>query len=105
MVNLSLTFGALSDPTRRSLVASLAGAPHTIADLAAPLPMSLVAVSKHVSVLERAGLLSRRRVGRAQLCTFTPEPMASASAWLSRYESFWNARADSLEQFLAEEER
>src|SRR3954470_2888440 len=62
---LDLTFGALADPTRRGIVATLAGEPRTIAALARPMPMSLVAVSKHVTVLERAGLLTRTRVGRA----------------------------------------
>jgi DNA-binding transcriptional ArsR family regulator len=98
---LDLTFGALSDPTRRGVVASLARGPRTIGDLAAPLPMSLVAVSKHISVLERAGLLTRTRAGRAQLCTLTPDPLAHATAWLTRYERFWTERLDSLEHHLA----
>jgi DNA-binding transcriptional ArsR family regulator len=104
MVNLrdplDLTFGALSDPTRRELVATLAGGPRTIGDLAAPLPMSLVAASKHVTVLERAGLLTRSRAGRAQLCTLVPDPLGRASTWLRRYEAFWAGRFDSLERYL-----
>lgn len=107
MVNLrdglDLTFGALSDPTRRDIVATLARGPRTIGDLAAPLPMSLVAVSKHISVLDRAGLLDRTRAGRAQLCTLTPTPLADATAWLERYRGFWTGRIDSLEQYLASE--
>jgi DNA-binding transcriptional ArsR family regulator len=101
---LGLTFGALSDGTRRDIVAALAAGQRTIADLAAPLPMSLVAVSKHISVLERAGLLSRTRVGRAQLCTLTPDPLGYADAWLARYRTFWSDRLDSLEHYLAWED-
>lgn len=107
MVNLEaldLTFGALADPTRRGIVATLAAQPRTIAALAEPLPMSLVAVSKHVTVLARAGLLTRTRVGRAQLCTLRPEPLAGAAGWLARYERFWTDRIDSLERFLAVED-
>jgi DNA-binding transcriptional ArsR family regulator len=95
---LDLTFGALADPTRRSIVATLAGGDETIAALASPLPMSLVAVSKHVTVLERAGLLSRTRSGRAQVCTLVAGPMAGAAGWLDRYRGFWTARLDSLER-------
>jgi DNA-binding transcriptional ArsR family regulator len=100
---LDLTFGALADPTRRGIVAALAAEPHTIAALAAPLPMSLVAVSKHVGVLERAGLLSRARVGRAQVCRLRPDPLAGAAGWLARYERFWIDRIDSLERYLTED--
>jgi DNA-binding transcriptional ArsR family regulator len=101
---LDLTFGALSDPTRRSIVATLAREPHTIAALAAPLPMSLVAVSKHITVLERAGLLSRTRQGRAQRCTLTAAPLGDAAGWLERYRTFWTTRLDSLEQYLIAED-
>jgi DNA-binding transcriptional ArsR family regulator len=101
---LDLTFGALSDPTRRGIVATLAREPHTIAELAAPLPMSLVAVSKHITVLDRAGLLSRTRQGRAQRCTLTAAPLGDAASWLDRYRTFWTTRLDSLEQFLTTED-
>ena len=97
---LDLTFGALADPTRRGIVATLAAEPRTIATLAEPLPMTLVAVSKHITVLERAGLVSRTRVGRAQLCRLVPEPLAGAAGWLARYERFWTGRIDALEQYL-----
>jgi DNA-binding transcriptional ArsR family regulator len=101
---LDRTFGALSDPTRRAIVATLAGGERTIAELAAPLPMSLVAVSKHISVLERAGLLTRTRVGRAQVCRLAPGPLADAAGWLDGYRQFWTARVDSLERYLTVEE-
>jgi DNA-binding transcriptional ArsR family regulator len=100
---LDRTFGALADSTRRSIVSTLAGGERTIAALATPLPMSLVAVSKHVSVLERAGLLTRTRIGRAQVCTLVGDPMADAAGWLRRYERFWTTRLDAMDQFLAAE--
>ena len=100
MVNLDLTFAALADPTRRSIVDTLAREPRTIAALAEPLPMSLVAVSKHISVLERAGLLTRTRVGRAQVCTLRPDPLAGAATWIDHYRRFWTGRIDSLERYL-----
>jgi DNA-binding transcriptional ArsR family regulator len=103
--DLDLTFGALADPTRRGIVAALAGAPQPISALAAPVPMSLVAVSKHVTVLERAGLVTRTRAGRAQLCTLRPAPLAGAADWLDHYRRFWTDRIDSLEQYLTSEER
>jgi DNA-binding transcriptional ArsR family regulator len=62
--------------------------------------MSLVAVSKHVTVLERAGLLARTRAGRAQLCTLVGTPLGDAAGWLDRYRGFWTARLDSLERYL-----
>ena len=101
---LDLTFGALSDPTRRQILATLAREPRTIAELAAPLPMSLVAVSKHISVLDRAQLLTRTRQGRAQLCTLTADPLADATEWLARYRTFWTTRLDSLERYLSTED-
>lgn len=105
MVNLDLTFAALSDPTRRAIIATLAAEPRTIASLAEPLPMSLVAVSKHVTVLEKAGLLTRTRVGRAQVCTLRADPLAVAADWIDHYRRFWTGRLDSLEQYLSEEEQ
>jgi DNA-binding transcriptional ArsR family regulator len=101
---LDRTFGALSDPTRRAIVATLAEGERTIGELAAPLPMSLVAVSKHVSVLERAGLLTRTRVGRAQVCRLAAGPLADAVGWLDGYRQFWTGRVDSLERYLTGED-
>jgi DNA-binding transcriptional ArsR family regulator len=108
MVNLKAeldrTFAALADPTRRAIVATLATGPRTISELAAPLPMSLVAVSKHITVLEHAGLLSRTRAGRAQVCTLVGGPLGDAAGWLDHYRSFWTTRIDSLERYLTTEE-
>jgi DNA-binding transcriptional ArsR family regulator len=101
---LDRTFGALADPTRRRLLATLASGEQTIAALAAPLPMSLVAVSKHISVLERAGLLARARSGRAQVCALVADPMADAAVWLQSYQRFWNSRLGALERYLETED-
>jgi DNA-binding transcriptional ArsR family regulator len=102
---LDRTFHALADPTRRSIVATLSAHDHTIGELAAPLPISLVAVSKHITVLERAGMLRRTRAGRAQVCTLLGQPLNDASGWLEHYRLFWAARVDSLERYLETEEK
>ncbi len=97
---LDRIFGALADPTRRALVGSLAASPRTVGDLAAPLPMSLVAVTKHLAVLERAGLIERDRRGRTVVCTLRGQPMAEAAGWLDRYRPFWDERLDALDAYL-----
>jgi len=102
---LDRTFTALADPTRRALLAAVAGGPRTVGDLAAPLPMSLAAVSKHLSVLERAGLVTRTRSGRHQVCTLNSAPLRTAAAWLATYERFWTTRLDALEQYLNTEDQ
>ncbi|HZN17021.1 MAG TPA: metalloregulator ArsR/SmtB family transcription factor [Micromonosporaceae bacterium] len=101
---LDLTFAALADPTRRSIIARLAGGPRTVTQLAAPLPMSLVATSKHIAVLERAGLVSRAKSGRSQVCRLRPEALREATAWLDAYRRFWAGRLDGLDRYLATEE-
>ena len=102
---LDRIFHAVADATRRSIVATLATGDHTIGDLARPLPMSLVAVSKHITVLERAGMLGRTRAGRTQVCTLLGQPLGDASGWLEHHRLFWAARLDSLERYLDGEER
>lgn len=97
---LDAAFGALADPTRRQILAELAHGPRTVGELAAPLPMSLVAASKHIAVLERAGLVSRTRSGRTQVCRLQPGALRAASEWLDAYRRFWTARLDSLESYL-----
>jgi DNA-binding transcriptional ArsR family regulator len=97
---LDRTFAALADPTRRRLVTNLAAGPRTVGELAAPLPMTLVAVTKHLAVLERAGLVERERRGRTVVCTLRGRPLAEASGWLDGYRGFWTARLDALETFL-----
>lgn len=93
-------FGALADPTRRAMLRRLADAERTIGDLAAPFAMSLEAASKHVRVLERAGLVRRRIEGRRHVCRIEPRPLEVADSWLRVYEPFWTARLDRLEQAL-----
>lgn len=106
MVNhqaLDQTFAALADPTRRHIISTLAGGPQTISALARPHAMSLVAASKHIAVLERAGLLQRERIGRSQVCTLRPQTLDAAADWLDRHRVFWTGRLDALEHFLADE--
>ncbi len=97
---LDNAFAALADPTRRTIVAKLARGSARVTDLAAPFDMSLNAISKHVKVLERAGLVHRKRVGREHVLTLHAAPMRELVSWLSRYERFWNTRLDALGEFL-----
>lgn len=98
---LSSVFGALADPTRRAILGRLAGGDLTVRDLAAPLPMSQPAVSRHLKVLEQAGLISRSRRATARLSHLEPEPLRDATEWLARYQEFWDERFDQLDEVLA----
>ncbi len=93
-------FHALSDTTRRTMLRRLAGGEQKISDLAAPFDMSFNAVSKHVKVLEGAGLVRRRVEGRAHVCSLAPAGLKSADEWLRFYESFWSVRFDALDQMF-----
>jgi DNA-binding transcriptional ArsR family regulator len=93
-------FGALSDRTRRKMVARLARAPATIGELAQPFAMSLPAVSKHVRVLERAGLVRRTIDGRIHRCALQRKRLHDANAWLERYTSLWDETLDALAAFV-----
>lgn len=97
---LDNVFSALSDPTRRAIVMRLARGNATVGELAAPFRMTLPAVTKHIKVLERAGLLSREIEGRIHRCSLSGEPMAEASAWIERYRGFWAAQLDSLAEYF-----
>ena len=97
---LNLAFAALSDPTRRAIVQRLAQGAARVTDLAQPFAMSFNAVSKHVKVLEHAGLVRRTRVGREHHIALDPEPIRRIVGWASRYERFWRDRLDTLEAFL-----
>lgn len=97
-------FHALSDPTRRAMLRSLAAGQRTISELAAPFSMSFAAASKHVRVLERAGLVQRTVAGRSHVCRIDPAPLAAASEWLRFYETFWNERFDGLDALLKAED-
>lgn len=99
---LDATFQALADPTRRGMLATLAGGEKSVGELAQPLAMSFAGASKHVKVLEGAGLVVRRKVGRTQLCRLNPTPLAEAEQWLRQWEQFWNLRLDTLEALLPE---
>jgi DNA-binding transcriptional ArsR family regulator len=98
---LDATFAALADPTRRDILARLALGDATVGDIAAPYDMSLNATSKHLRVLENAGLVTRRVEGRVHRISLNPEPLRTASEWLEIYRAFWENRLDALEQFLA----
>lgn len=105
MVDSSLhaTFTALADPTRREMLAALAKGDKPISELAAPHPMSLAGAAKHVGVLERAGLVERRKVGRQQICRVRTERLKEASDWFRQWECFWSDRLDVLEAVLKED--
>ena len=102
---LDLVFGALADPTRRAIIARLVQGPASVGELAAPLPMSPPAVSKHLKVLERAGLLDRERDGRVHRCRLKPGGLGEAEDWIQRSRSFWNERLESLGRYLENEMR
>jgi DNA-binding transcriptional ArsR family regulator len=101
---LDSVFHALGDPTRRRMLRQLAGGERTIGQLAEPFAISFQAASKHIRVLESAGLIRREVRGRTHLCRLDPGPLASAHEWLSFYERFWNSRLDVLERLLREED-
>lgn len=98
---LDRVFSALADRTRRALVHRLAERECTVTELAEPFAMSLAAVSKHLGVLERAGLVRRRRDGRTHYCSLRPEALTDALDWISIYQQFWIQRFDALAATLA----
>ena len=98
---LDLVFSAVSDPTRRAILQALSEKPATISEIARPFSVSLNAVSKHVMVLERAGLVRREVHGREHLCRLQPHPLEDATAWLEHYRQFWEVRLDALELYVA----
>lgn len=100
MSNLDLAFAALADPTRRRIVAKLTRGETRVTDLALPFDMSLNAVSKHIKVLEGAGLVRRTRVGREHYLRLHAQPLREAARWISQYERFWTQRLDALGEFL-----
>ena len=97
---LSRTFAALADPTRRRILEQLAGGDRCVTDLAKPHRMSLPAVSKHLRVLESAGLVRRRRCGRVHSLKLEARPMEQAQAWIEEYRKFWEASFDRLDEYL-----
>ena len=99
---LSTTFGALADPTRRAILARLATGEASVTELAEPFAMSLPAVSKHLKVLERAGLISRGREAQWRPCRLAPEPLKDATDWLEEFRRFWDESLDRLAEHLRE---
>ncbi len=97
---LSVTFAALADPTRRAILARLADGEATVNELAAPFEVSLQAVSQHLKVLERAGLISRGREAQYRPCRFEAEPLDNAVDWIERHRQVWHERFDQLEDHL-----
>ena len=100
--HLSPIFAALADPTRRAIVARLAEGEATVTDLAAPFDMSLPAVSKHLKVLQRAGLIEQGRQAQWRPCRLRPEPLRDVATWLDRYQEFLGERYDRLDAYLRE---
>ena len=100
---LDTTFAALADPTRRAILRHQAAAESTVTELATPFDMSLQAVSKHLQVLERAGLVRRTVTGRVHRCRIEAAPLRDAVTWMERYRRFWEQRLDALAEFVAEE--
>jgi DNA-binding transcriptional ArsR family regulator len=101
---MNSVFHALGDATRRKMLRDLARGERTVSELAEPFEMSLAAASKHIRVLEHAGLIRREVRGRTHICRLDPGPLASAHEWLSFYERFWTSRLDELERLLRSED-
>ncbi|WP_341677058.1 metalloregulator ArsR/SmtB family transcription factor [Niveibacterium sp. SC-1] len=99
---LSATFSALADPTRRAILARLASGEVSVGELAEPFDMSLPAVTKHLKVLERAGLISRGRQAQRRPCKLEAQALHEASDWIAQYRAFWEQRLDRLEDYLRE---
>lgn len=99
---LSATFAALSDPTRRAILARLIRGESAVSELASPFDMTLPAISKHLKVLERAGLIERGRDAQRRPCRLAAEPLREVSEWVAAYQQFWEHRFDRLEAYLQE---
>jgi len=102
---LDRTLAAIADPTRRAILAQLAGGEARVTDLAEPFDLSLNAVSKHLRVLERAGLLRREVRGREHLLSLEARPLREAAEWITAYQAFWEKRLDALDAFLRKRKR
>src|SRR5262245_53017739 len=100
--SLSATFAALADPTRRAILARLASGECSVTELAEPFDMSLPAVSKHLRVLERAGLIAQRREAQRRPCRIEAGPIKEVADWADRYRKIWEARLDRLDEYLEE---
>ena len=96
-------FAALSDPIRRGIVARLTQGPGSVSELGAPFHVSAPAISKHLAVLERCGLIERWKTGRVHYCRMRADPLVQASAWIERHRTFWQRQLDSLAEYLDRE--
>lgn len=105
MDNLSNVLGAISHPSRRAILARLSKGPARVTEIAAPFDMSLNAVSKHLKVLEEAGLVHREKQGRDHVIEFRGEPLRQVAGWVHEYERFWNEHLDRLESYFIEKRR
>lgn len=99
---LSLTFAALADPTRRAILKNLAGGERSVNDLAKPFEMSLPAISKHLKVLEKAGLITRSRDAQYRPCKLAAKPLKDVAEYVADYKQFWEASFDRLDAYLKE---
>jgi DNA-binding transcriptional ArsR family regulator len=99
---LSATFAALADPTRRAILSRLARGETSVTELAKPFKISLPAVTKHLKVLQRAGLITQSRHAQWRPCKLEPKPLQDVSAWVEQYRQFWDASFDRLENHLRE---
>jgi len=100
--SLSETFGALADPTRRAILARLASGEASVTELAAPFEMSMPAISKHLKVLERAGLIARGREAQWRPCRLQAAPLQDVAGWVDHYRRFWEESFDRLDEYLQE---
>lgn len=100
---IDVTFAALADPTRRAMLAALSTGEQSVGELGRPFAMSFAGAAKHIGVLERAGLVERRKAGRRILCRLRAEPLREANDYLRQWESFWTQRLDRFEQLIREE--
>ena len=103
--HLSSTFAALADPTRRAILARLSSGEATVTELAAPFDMSMPAISKHLKVLERAGLIERGREAQWRPCRLQAEPLREAAGWVEQYRRHWEESLDRLGEYLQELQR
>jgi DNA-binding transcriptional ArsR family regulator len=103
-LRLDAVFGALADPTRRAMLRELARHPRTIGELAAPFDITLAGASKHIQVLERAGLIQREIQGRVHVCRLDARPLHAGAEWIRHYERFWTRKLDALEALLKAED-
>jgi DNA-binding transcriptional ArsR family regulator len=101
---LDAVFRALADPTRRAMLLDLARQPRTVGELAAPFDISLAGASKHIQMLERAGLIRREVQGRVHTCRLDARPLHAGAEWIRHYERFWNQKLDTLEALLKAED-